>query len=50
MRTAQCYLKLRKKKLVEEALSKVHECLENNSTFLSSKKGINFNFKILNYK
>lgn len=39
MRAAQCYLKLGKKDLVKQAVCKVQECLENNSIFLSSKKG-----------
>ncbi|OXU21510.1 hypothetical protein TSAR_009791 [Trichomalopsis sarcophagae] len=38
LRAAQCYLKLGNKSCMEEALRKVHECLENNSILLSSKK------------
>ncbi|XP_011502335.1 PREDICTED: SET and MYND domain-containing protein 4-like [Ceratosolen solmsi marchali] len=38
LRAAHCYLKLHKRSLMEEALHKVYECLENNSILLAPKK------------
>lgn len=40
LRAAQCHLKLDQKDLVEEALSKVTECIKNNNILPSSKRGI----------